>query len=1247
LLRSSFRIPLSSLGLAVLLFLLISAAPSKPDPTEAARLNNLGCAYMNQQLFEKGLNTFQDAASLDPSLRAAKLNQGIALLALAKVDPAKALLDEAAKADPKDPHVWYALGMLGKNSANPEAAVEDFKHVIAIDDSDADTWYFLGTVYSQLKQFPQAIDAFEHALKLNPLHASAQFGLSRAYQQSGDGPHAREHLTRFQYITQNKLGSAMSLAYGEQGKYSLAEESPTAPIKVPPQIPVKFVDVTKEAGLTASASVGDAQFFHGPGACFLDYDNDGLIDVFLTDYGAQGGLSLYHNLGHGKFEDVTAKAGLDPKSRAIACTAGDYDNDGYADLALALMGRVALFHTEMNGIFKDAGEHLPIKPNGSLRTVTWIDYDHDGDLDFFLGSYAQGQYKGSPVGDELWRNNGNGTFSDVTEQTGFAGQGHHGTALGTDYNNDRAVDILVSGLDPLIFENPREGKFIARKPWDEKAIQDNTGIAVADFNHDGWMDLATTHFGEGVVALRVWYNDHGKTFRSVQLPESHVDRAYGIAAFDYDNDGWVDLVAVGETKDGKGEIKLFRNLGPDGWKDVTADVGLDKIQLKDPRAIITGDYDNDGATDLLITQNHGPAVLLKNEGGNKNNWLRLALKGLNDNKSAIGTKVEVFSDGIRQKYEIYGSNGYLGQNSPYLTVGLGQAKQADVVRMLWPGGVLQDEIEAAANKQAEFTELDRRGSSCPTLFVWNGDHYELVADVLGAGVIGHWVAPGERNIPRPVEWVKIDRNVIQGIRDSRPSQAWTGHPGGQDSHSVGQDATRVGHPSASDSTDDVGAGALTRPVEQSSTISASKAGRPGEGTRAYASRGDVRDGARRSILSFRLMEPMEEVVYLDAVKLLAVDHPANEEVYPNEYFASNPPYPEFKVITTRNAKPPAGAWDDKGNNLLPDLLAHKYVGNFDLLPFKGFAKPHSLILDLGEPYRGGPLHLLMHGEIEYFTATGMYAASQAGIEATAPYVEAEVGHVGRTFLSYQERPAQNRSDKNVRATQEGKWVRVLDDMGFPAGLPKTITVDLSGKVPIGSRRIRITTNLQIYWDSILIDRSQQTQNFKLSEIPLTKASLEFHGYPRQIEDLPPGNVEYVYEQVSRTGPYARQAGEYTRYGDVKPLLNTFDDKLAVFGSGEEVQLEFDQSKLPPPPKGWIRDYFFQANGYEKDMDFYAAEGNTVEPLPFRGMGKYPYPGKSFPNDPEHLDYMLKYNTRFVSGNEPRGYAYEFRNGAKR
>ena len=1145
----SSRVALLAVAL-LLAAVIFAAAPHRAaEPTdsaaspsfEAARLNNIGVAYMNQQLFAKALQSFEAAEKTDPALRIAKLNRGIALMNLQKVDEAKVALEEAVKDDPKDAHGWYNLGLFYKNTSEAESAIDCFKRVVALVPEDADSWYFLGTSYAQAKQYPSAIESFQHALKLNPLHASAEFGLSRAYQQSGDGDSARAHLVKFQYIKENKLGAPMSLAYGEQGQYSRAEESPVVTEKVLPQIPVKFVDVTKEAGLGVTATLGESQNFHGPGACFLDYDNDGLIDLLVTDFGGQGGLSLYHNLGHGKFQDVTAEAGLDSSLHAIACSIGDYDNDGYADLALSLIGRVVLFHNEKNGKFRDASEHLGIKPNGSVRTVSWIDYDHDGDIDLFLGSSAKGQYKGAPVNDELWRNNGDGTFTDVSEEKGVAGQGNHFSSLGTDYNNDRAVDIFVAGLDPIILENPREGKFIARQPWDKHSIQDNTGIAVADFDHDGWMDLATTHFGQGVSALELWHNDHGKSFRSIQLPKTDLDVACGVATIDYDNDGWVDLVVVGATevelKEGRGEVRLFRNLGPDGWKDVTADVGLDKIELKSPRAVIVGDYDNDGATDLLITQNHGPAVLLRNEGGNKNNYLRLQLKGLNDNKSAIGTKVEVFAGATRQKFEIYGSSGYLGQNSPYLTVGLGQNKQADVVRMLWPTGVLQDEIEVADNRAVPYLEIDRRGSSCPTLFVWNGERYELVGDMIGAGVVGHWVGPNERNVPRPAEYIKVDRNAVH-----------------------------------------------------------------------------LKDGK----LSFHLMEPMEEAVYLDQVKAIAVDHPAGFDVYPNEYFASNPPFPEFRVIQSQGAVLPASLYDEHGHDLLPSLRAHKYFGDFEVLPFHGFTKMHSIDLDLGAPYDGGPLTLLMHGVTEYYTATSVYAAHQAKVEAISPHVEAQ----------------------NAR----GEWVKVIDDMGFPAGGPRTTTATLTSKLPQGTRKISITTNLQVYWDSILIDRAPQTGPVQLHEIPLHSANLSFHGFPRMTEGEPRGNVHYVYEEVSQTGPYARQAGTYTRYGDVEPLLTKFDDKFVVFGAGDDIAMEFDPASLPELPKGWARDYFFLVKGYEKDMDFYAAEGFTVEPLPFQNMKGYPDPGRSYPLDRDHLNYLLDYNTRHVSGNEPSGYGYQYPTG---
>src|SRR5450755_659213 len=249
---------------------------SKPNPIEAARLNNLGVAYMNQQLFEKGLKSFQQSAEADPKLAIARLNMGIAYLNMQKVDEAKAALEEALKQDAKNPNAWYGIGMLAKNTGDAPAAIDAFKRVIEIDANDADTWYFLGTAYVQAKQFPQAIDAFEHALKLNPLHASAEFGLSRAYQQSADVDHAREHLKKFQYITQNKIGAPMSLAYGEQGQYSRAVESPSAVLKAPAPIKVRFVDVTKEAGMATATPPGNSPLeiagsvpnLIGFGACF-------------------------------------------------------------------------------------------------------------------------------------------------------------------------------------------------------------------------------------------------------------------------------------------------------------------------------------------------------------------------------------------------------------------------------------------------------------------------------------------------------------------------------------------------------------------------------------------------------------------------------------------------------------------------------------------------------------------------------------------------------------------------------------------------------------------------------------------------------------------------------------------------------------------------------------------------------------------------------------------------------------------
>lgn len=1094
-------------------------------PADANRLNNLGAAYMNQQEFARALSLFRQAATLNPKLEIARLNQAIALTNLQKYAPAIAILNGLLKKNPENPNAWYALGLIYKSQAEPGKSLEAFQAAARSAPTDPDVFYFIGMARSELGQNQEAVLAFQHALELDPFHASAEFGMARALQRLGQADKAREHLARFQHLVQSKLGVPMSLTYGDQGPLSLAMTVAGGAQPSANPIPVRFSDISNQAGLTSSRRTEANQI--GSGSCFLDFDKDGHPDLFLADGGPQGGIALFHNTGRGKFEDVTKKAGLDPELHAVACAAGDYDNDGYTDLTITTNERVLLFHNQGDGTFKDVTAVAGIRSPAAPLAVTFVDYDHDGDLDLFVTSGEANQ-------NVVWRNNGDGSFTDVTADLGFVLQPPDFGVTPTDFNNDRAIDLIFAAGRPELFLNPREGKWKAAVIFNGARLPPVTAAVTLDFDKDGWMDIVFTH--DGAPGITLWRNVKGRSAEQVQLPIKNWKRAWGVAALDYDNDGWIDLAAVGETQDGRGEIRLLRNVGKSGFKDVTADVGLDSIRLSTPRGLIAADVDGDGGTDLLITQAAAPAILLHNNGGNRNHFVRLSLQGLADNKNAVGTKVEVFAGSLWQKWEVAGS-GYLSQSATDLLVGLGKESKVDFVRAHWPSGVVQDEVKVAVNSSSKITEIDRRGSSCPVLFVWDGSQYRFVADMLGAGVVGHWVGPGERNTPDSTEYVKIAGENIQ---------------------------------------------------------------------------------LRNRLLSLRFMEPLEEVVYLDQVRLLAVDHPTGLDVYPNEYFASNPPFPEFKVITTQHARPLAGAWDEHGKSIL-DLLSQRdrrYLGEFELLPYKGFTKSHSLEIELPEAYQGGPLRLLFYGYIEYFTANSMYAAWQAGINPIAPYVEA--------------------------LDASGKWTRVIEDMGFPAGLPRTTVADLAGKLTVGTKRLRITTNLQIYWDQILVDTTpQRPEKIQTADIPLSRARLAFHGYPRMREYKSPGDFEFIYAQVSPTGPYARPVGAYTRLGDVRDLLLKSDDRFVVFGSGDEVQLDFNASHLPVLPQGWKRDYFFFADGYEKDMDFYATDGDFVNPLPFHGMSTYPYPKEDFPQDEVHLNDLLNYDTRFFSGTPSASYSFRY------
>jgi tetratricopeptide (TPR) repeat protein len=1113
------------------------------DPAEAYRLNTLGVATMNQQRPADAQKYFEQALAADPQFEVARVNLGISLLAQQKLELARSALVAAAEKLPQDPCAWYNLGLVYKDLGDTEKGVDAFTHVTKIA-NEADPWYFVGYLNSQLQHYDLAIAAFQKALAIFPFHASAEFGIARAYQRSGNAEAAKEHLAKFQKMTADHVATPFGAGYGDQGRFSLAELPRSSVQNAPPPIPVHFMPqfISTAISLPGATPVGPSN-----GACFFDYDNDGKPDIFLVGSDPTYGSHLLHNLGNGKFADVTKQAGLESAVPGFGCAAGDFDNDGHTDLAVCLTDGVRLFHNTGDGKFEDVTEKVGIRREPGCRGLTWVDYDHDGDLDLYITNAAS-FFATNPPGrnaphNVLWRNNGNSTFTDVSAEAGLDIAATGGGVVTTDFNNDRAIDfVFAGGADGAsIYLNPREGKFTSLPAIDFKKenLPPAVGVVAFDFNKDGWMDLAFTHAGPPGISL--WHNVEGKHLERVALPDFGWQAGWGISALDYDNDGWLDLVAAGETSAG-GELRLLRNLGAKGWADVTKEVHLDAVKLLQPRAIAVADISGNGSPDLVVTQLGNAPLVLKNEGANQHNWMSIDLKPLADNKNGIGTKVEIYAGPLYQKWEVQGASGYLGQNAPNILAGLGEEKNAEVVRLLWPTGVPQDEINLAAKKTQSIGELDRRGSSCPVLFAWNGKEYEFIADMLGPGVVGHWVGPGqnnvaERDVPDPDEYLKV------GAGSARPLHG---------------------------------------------------------------------------MLSFRFMEPMEETVYLDQLRLLAVDHPAAYEVFPNERFVSNPPFPEFRVIASQEAHPPLGAWDDHGNDVL-SLISQsdrKYVTNFESLPFTGFAKLHWIELDLGKWDAAKPLRLIIDGYTDYFTATSMYAADQAGVKVIAPYVEAL--------------DAQN------------KWTRVVEDMGFPAGLERTMVSDLSGKLPPGTRRIRIVSNLKICWDAIRIDQTPTAQEIRTAEVPLAKASLEFLGYPREIRLTPASDTTYSFANRSMTGPYARAAGNYTRFGDVLDLLTAVDDRFVVFGSGEGVKLDFDPRSLPTLPAGWVRDYFFYANGFEKDLDFYAAYAFSVEPLPRHSPLPYPYPaGKEYPDDARHIGYQLEYNTRSRSERMPPSLSYRY------
>ncbi len=516
--------------------------------------------------------------------------------------------------------------------------------------------------------------------------------------------------------------------------------------------PVTFTDVAAHAGITAPLIYGEEYSkkyiveANGGGIAFYDYDHDGWLDIFLLNGTKHEGFSagheptnhLYRNNRDGTFTDVTEKAGLHHTGWGYGVCVGDYDNDGNDDLFLTYYGKNVLYHNNGDGTFTDITVKAGLEQMATRYAsgCTFVDYDCDGHLDLFVSHYIQMDLATTPVGGanrfclykgvsvncgplglkkefcSLYHNNGDGTFTEVTEKAGLLKPGgRYGlTALAFDYNNDGWPDLFVAcdSTPNLLFRNNHDGTFTECAMESGVAVnsdgqeQSNMGAGVGDYDGDGYLDLFLPHFSDDTPIL--YRNTKGEFFDDVTNAAGlNVNTRYvcwGVDFVDLDNDGWLDIFHVTGTvypevekvfPDYKFKTQrvVYRNLGNGTFEEVSDRLGPAVLEPHSSRGCAFGDFDNDGNIDVLIMNQNEPPSLLRNENHSGNHWLTVKLEGTRSNRSAIGARATVTAGGRRQIREVLSGSSYLSQSDLRQHFGLGSVGNVDQVEVRWPGGTVE------------------------------------------------------------------------------------------------------------------------------------------------------------------------------------------------------------------------------------------------------------------------------------------------------------------------------------------------------------------------------------------------------------------------------------------------------------------------------------------------------------------------------------------------------------------------------
>ena len=854
-----------------------------------------------------------------------------------------------------------------------------------------------------------------------------------------------------------------------------------------------------------------------------DYDLDNDIDLFVSKWSHEkkGSQQYLFSNEEGIFSNKTLEAGISHDSRDSHSIFADYNNDGYVDLLV--------MNSKNNKIYKNSGHNkfnlvtdIGIKSNKNTEGI-FFDTDTDGDLDLILVNEKK---------NEVIQNNSDGTFSMVSKDIGINGSSLSSKLIThSDFNDDGDNDIIIVTIsgECQYFENLREGYFQRIKEDIGLNFTNVPGSVIAgDYNNDGNIDLFISGLGENDHLL--YQNMGNGSFELDQNWEKFKKKIPTISGrdskfFDFDNDGYLDLLIAGEIRLEnleKSGLMLLHNTRIGSYTDVShllpqALGPIDQIEI--------ADHDNDGDMDIFLATAQGEIELLQNDGGNLNNFINIRLAGLRtgsgkNNYFGIGSKIELKSGALYQ-------TRYM--DNPVAHFGLGNHDSVDVVRVLWSNGVPQNHIKPEQNQTILETQVLK--GSCPYLFLWNGSEYEFATDVLWPSALG----------------------MPLGIMAGEPLYAFP------------------------NSTDEY--------IKVPSNILKSK--------------------DERYLLQFTT--ELWETPYLDKVELLVVDHSDDINIYIDETFTLPPFYP-FKVYSIKSKHLPVLAKDGKGNNVIDKIidLDKSYLSSLVPDDFQGVTRLHDLILSFKDLHKSDSLLLFLQGWLFPTDASINVNLSQSSnLSLIFPYLQVP--------------------DK------DGNWRTVIKNIGFPKGKNKTMIIDMTDKFITDDYRIRIRTNMQIYWDHIFISDELSKVPVKPIRLKPLSADLHYRGFSETYQENLSSPHIPVYSSTTKGQKWRDLIGSYTKYGEVAPLLLDSDSKYVVMNAGDEITLQFDVANLPKLEKGWARDFIFYNDGWLKDGDFNTASGKTVGPLPFHGMTSYPSGAENgYPDDDDHSSYRSLYNTRVVT-----------------